>query len=238
LPAQLVALEPYRPGRIPVALIHGTASSAGRWGDLIKDLQNDPAVRDHFQFWLFTCDTGDPVPYSALNLRTHLEAAIHKLEPDRRDVAMRNIVLIGHSQGGLLAKMLVINSGSRLFDALSSKPLDELKLSDKSRDSLRRAELVTPMPDVTRVIFIATSQHGSFVAGASLPQRFVTLPLRMTRLLKETLSGNGDALRFDPDANHLGSLYYMIPGSPPGHALASIPVTPTETANSIIAVKG
>jgi hypothetical protein len=53
-PSQLVALEPYRPGRIPVVLIHGTASSSGRWADLINDLQNDPTIHERFQFWLFT----------------------------------------------------------------------------------------------------------------------------------------------------------------------------------------
>jgi hypothetical protein len=53
MPTQLAALELYRPGRIPVVLIPGTASSAGRWADPINDLQNDPAIRERFQFWLF-----------------------------------------------------------------------------------------------------------------------------------------------------------------------------------------
>jgi hypothetical protein len=190
---------------------------------------------------LFTYDTGNPVPFSALRLRTELEAAVHKLDPDGSDPALRNIVLVGHSQGGLLAKMLVINSGSRLFDAFSSKPLDELNLSAATREEVRRALFVTPMPDVTRVIFIATPHHGSFVAGASLAQllgRFVTLPLGMTRLLAETLRGNRDALRFAPDKVRFGSLYGMTPGSPFGNALASIPVVPTVAAHSIIAVQG
>ena len=51
--AHLVALEPYRPGQIPVIFIHGTGSSAGRWANLINDLESDPVVRDHFQFWSF-----------------------------------------------------------------------------------------------------------------------------------------------------------------------------------------
>ena len=81
LPSQLIALEPYRPGRIPVVLIHGTASSAGRWADLINDLQNDPAISERFQFWLFTYNTGNPIPLSALQLRTDLTAAVNKLDP-------------------------------------------------------------------------------------------------------------------------------------------------------------
>jgi pimeloyl-ACP methyl ester carboxylesterase len=241
LPSQLFAIEPYRPGRIPVVLVHGTASSAGRWADLINDLQNDPSIRDRFQFWLFTYDTGNPMVFSALQLRTALEETIAKLDPDRRDPALHNMVLIGHSQGGLLAKMLVINSGSRLFDVFSSKPIDELSLTDDTRELLHHALFVAPMPDVTRVIFISTPQHGSFVAGAWLAHlagRLVTLPLRVTKLAAETLTGNRDAMRLDPENIRLNSVYGMTPGNPFITAFGSIPVAPAVTANSIIAVQG
>jgi pimeloyl-ACP methyl ester carboxylesterase len=241
LPTQLVALEPYHPGRIPVVLIHGTASSAGRWADLINDLENDPDISDRFQFWLFTYNTGNPVPISALQLRTELAAALRRLDPDGHDPALRNMVLVGHSQGGLLAKMLVIDSGSRLFDAFSSRPIDQLKLTDETRETVRQALFVTPMPNVTRVIFIATPHRGSFVAGYSLAQlvgRFVTLPLRVTKLAAELVTGNPDALRLDPDTVRIGSVYGMTPGSPFIKTLASIPVAPSVRANSIIAVKG
>ena len=241
LPTQLFGLEPYHPGRIPVVLIHGTASSAGRWADLINDLQNDPAIREHFQFWLYTYDTGNPIILSALQLRTQLEAALKQLDPNRRDPALRNVVLIGHSQGGLLAKMLVINSGSRLFDAFSTKPLDEIPLPDTTRDTIRRAFFLTPIPDVTRVIFIATPQRGSFFAGGTLPQligRLVTLPLDSMRMLADVLSSKSNALRLDPSKVHFGSIYGMTPGSPMISALASIPVAPNVVAHSIIAVKG
>jgi hypothetical protein len=222
-------------------LIHGTASSAGRWADLINDLLNDPMVHDRFQLWLFAYNTGNPVPLSALQLRTALEDAVKELDPDRRDRALRNIVLIGHSQGGLVAKMLVINPGSRLFDALSTKPLDQLKLSDESREMIRQALFVTPMPDVTRVIFIATPHRGSYLANWSLPRvigRLVTLPLRVTQLGAELLSGNRDALRLGPDSVRFGSVYGMTPGSPFSTVIGSTPVAPTVVAHSIIAITG
>jgi pimeloyl-ACP methyl ester carboxylesterase len=241
LPAQLVALEPYRPGRIPVVLIHGTASSAGRWADLVNDLENDPAIRTRFQFWMFSYNTGNPVPLSALRLRTDLEAAVSKLDPYRRDPALRNMVLVGHSQGGLLAKMLVINAGSRLYDVFSARPLDELTLTDASRETLREALFVTALPDVTRVIFVATPQRGSFVAGHSLAQlvgRLVTLPLTVTRLAAEALIDNGEAMRIDSKNVRIGSVYGMTPGSPFSNAIASIPVASTVTAHSIVAVTG
>jgi hypothetical protein len=71
-PTQLAAIDAYRPGRIPVVFVHGTASSAGRWGDMVNDLLDDPRIRDRYQFWFFTYDSGNPVLYSAALLREAL----------------------------------------------------------------------------------------------------------------------------------------------------------------------
>ena len=57
----LYTLSPYRPGRVPVVLIHGTASSPARWADLVNELEADPRIAPRVQFWLFTYNTGQPV---------------------------------------------------------------------------------------------------------------------------------------------------------------------------------
>ena len=234
-------LEPYRPGQIPVVFIHGTGSSSGRWADLVNDLQSDPVIREHFQFWWFSYSTGNPAPFSALRLRTAIEDAVHELDPQGKDPALRQIVLIGHSQGGLLAKMLVIDSGSRIWDAFSSKPLEQLTVSADTRDLLRRAAFVTPLPEVRRVIFIATPQHGSFVAGSTMGQllgRLVTLPVNLVTAFGETIGGNPDAAILSPGSAGFGSVWSMTPDNPALKAFAAIPVSPKVSAHSIIAVEG
>ena len=40
----LIMMQPYHPGRIPVVLVHGTASSPARWADMMNELNNDPLV--------------------------------------------------------------------------------------------------------------------------------------------------------------------------------------------------
>ncbi|WP_264716097.1 esterase/lipase family protein [Limobrevibacterium gyesilva] len=240
-PSQLVGVEPYRRGQIPVVFIHGTGSSAGRWGDMLNDLQADPVIREHFQFWVFFYSTGNPVPYSALQLRTAIEDAVRTLDPQGTDPALRNMVLVGHSQGGLLAKMLVIDSGSRVWDAFSSKPLDQMRVSPETRALLQRAVFVKPLPEVRRVIFIATPHRGSFVAGSwvgRLIGRLVTMPLNVANALAETAAGYPDELRVDPRATRFGSVWSMSPGNPGLQALAAIPVSPEVAAHSIIAVQG
>ncbi|MGH7153110.1 MAG: esterase/lipase family protein [Acetobacteraceae bacterium] len=239
--SQLVAIQPYVPGEIPVVFIHGTASSAGRWADLINDLHSDATIRRHFQFWLFSYNTGNPMPYSALQLRTALQAALHQLDPEGKDPALHDMVLIGHSQGGLLAKMLVIDSGSRLWDAVSSRPLDQLRVSAATRDLLRRTLFVTPLPSVRSVIFIATPHRGSYVAGswiAHLVARLVTLPIGLTKAMADAIEGNIDAMRVNRGVGGFGSVWSMTPRNPTLQALAAIPISPDVSAHSIIAVRG
>jgi pimeloyl-ACP methyl ester carboxylesterase len=235
----LDGLEPYRPGQIPVVFIHGTASSSGRWADLVNDLQSDPVIRDHFQFWWFSYNTGNPAPYSALQLRTALEQALHNIDPQGKDPALKQIVLIGHSQGGLLAKMLVIDTGSKLWDALSSKPLEELQVSDSTRALLRRGVFVKPVPEVRRVIFIATPQHGSYVAGSRIGQlfgRLVTLPVSLAQSMGEIMQGNLEAVRVARAGS--SSVWSMTPDNPLLKTFAAIPISPNVAAHSIIAVQG
>jgi pimeloyl-ACP methyl ester carboxylesterase len=238
--AQLTGLEPYRPGQIPVVFIHGTASASGRWANLINDLQSDPVIRENFQFWSFSYATGNPTSYSAGKLREELNAAVQKLDPQGKDPALRQMVLVGHSQGGLIAKWLAIDSGPRLWNVFSDKPPEELRLSPETRALLRRVFFVTPLPEVRRVIFIATPQHGSFVAEGLIGQlaaRLVTPASRVLGAMRELMDDTAD-LNFDPNSVRAASLFSMSPGNPLLQTFAAIPVSPGVAAHSIIAVEG
>jgi len=239
-PARLVALEPHKHGRMPVILVHGTASSPFRWADMVNDLLEDQTIRDHFEFWVFSYATGNPIPYSALLLRQAIEASVAQLGGVQADPALGRMTLIGHSQGGLLAKMLVIDPGDRLWNGISRVPLNRLELTNETRELLRETLFPRPLPEVQRVIFVATPHRGSYVAAFSLSQlvaRLVTLPLAVTRVGKEVLTGNSGNILVDPSHNRLGSVYGMSPNSPFIKALAPIPVVPGVHVHSIIPVQ-
>ena len=183
----LVSATPYRPGLIPVVFVHGTGSSTGPvGGDVQPTARPTRRYASRFQFWFFQYDSGNPIALSALRLREALSTAVARLDPDGKDPALRQMVLIGHSQGGLLVKMQVISTGDRLWNAVSRKPLDELELSDQTRDLFRRGLFVEPVPEVARVIFVCTPHRGSFVAGrrilANLTRQLLTLPFTLTGL--------------------------------------------------------
>jgi len=138
----LVSTTPYRPGLIPVVFVHGTASSLVSWAELYNRVHADPEIRRRYQFWFFRYDSGNPIALSALRLREALGSAVEQLDPEDNDPALRRMVLIGHSQGGLLVKMQSIHSGDRIWNAVSRKPLDELRLTDETRELLQRGLFV------------------------------------------------------------------------------------------------
>jgi len=162
--AAMAGLEPYRPGRFPVVFVHGTASSPGRWADMVNDLLNDRRLRNRFQFWLFTYNTGNPVAYSAMLLRDELEKAAKLLDPERRDPAFQRMVVIGHSQGRLLTKLTAVKTEDRLWKVISKKPLDQMDIPEDEKTLFRQALFVEPVPSVRRVVLIATPHRGSFQA--------------------------------------------------------------------------
>jgi triacylglycerol esterase/lipase EstA (alpha/beta hydrolase family) len=89
------------------------------------------------------------------------------------------MVVIGHSQGGLLTKLTAIHSGTRFWDNISKVPLDELTVEPETQKLIRRSLFFEPRPFVQRVIFISTPHRGSYQAAlrlARLASWFVTLP--------------------------------------------------------------
>ncbi len=240
-PTQLASIDSYRPGRMPVIFVHGTASSAGRWADMANDLLADPRIRDRFQIWFFTYDTGNPVLYSAALLRESIRDAVHKLDPTGADPALREMVVIGHSQGGLLAKALVVDSGDRLWNAIANKPFDTIVLSAAQRDLFRRTLFIEPLPNVHSVIFIATPHRGSYLAEFSIAgvlRYFLTLPLHIAEAGYDLTTRNAGDFKIDPREIGAGSLFGMSPRNPIIQTMATIPVAPGVHAYSIIAVAG
>lgn len=234
----IIMMHPYRPGRIPVVLVHGTASSPARWAEMYNELQNDPVLHDRYQFWLFQYNSGQPILYSAMLMRRALRAVVADVDPDGQDPALRRMVLVGHSQGGLLTKLMAIDSGTRFWDRVSREPFEQIQATDETRALVREAMFFEPFPSVARVVFVATPHQGSYRATGwvlNIVRRFVNLPGRLVSQLQTLLTA--------PQFAHLGMsrLPTSVDNMSPGHGfirmLADIRVSPRIKAHSIIAVK-
>lgn len=236
-------IQPYQPGLVPVVLVHGTMSSPVWWAEMLNTLNSDPALLEGCQIWLYLYDSGKPLPFSARGFQESLAGHIKKVDPHGNDPAMKDIVLIGHSQGGLLIRFASVDTGESLIKAVIKKSLDELDLSPEEKELLVKYGVFQPMPEVGRVVFISTPHRGSIRVGSfarRLARRFINLPGDVFKTL-------GEFTRIAKKAEIPGelkkglkrtSIDSMAPDNPILLALSELPVPPDIKAHSIIAIKG
>lgn len=177
-------LQPYQPDKIPLVFIHGTASSPTTWAQTINGVFADSRLRTRYQVWLCLYNTGNPIAYSAALLRKALQEVVASVDPEGENPALSHTVLVGHSQGGLVARLLITESGDRLWSLFSDTPFDEYPMEERYRDILRSSLFFEPLPFVASAVFISTPHHGSYVAGGW-----------MGRLARKLISFPGDVAR-------------------------------------------
>jgi hypothetical protein len=149
------------------------------------------------------------------------------------------MVIAGHSQGGLLTKLMAIKSGNRFWEIVSSEPFDQVEMAAETRALLREAEFFDPVPNLKRVVFIATPHRGSYQATGwvlNLVNRLIRLPGTLVSQLGDLLANPAFA---QLQVSRLPtSVDNMSPGHPFLRALNDLPIDPAITAHSIIAVLG
>jgi pimeloyl-ACP methyl ester carboxylesterase len=165
------------------------------------------------------------------------------MDPKGQDHCLREMVVIGHSQGGLITKLTAVDTGDRLWNTVARVPPDQIPGSEQFRTLLRRVFFVKPVPFVRRLVFIATPHRGSFLSGEwlnSMLRGIVRLPADVTAQSIGALTKGGDFF-------HGRSLMAggqlptaadnMTAGNPFLEGLAGITVTDGVPYHSIVAVK-
>jgi pimeloyl-ACP methyl ester carboxylesterase len=181
----LYMLQPYQKDKIPVVFVHGLISSPMTWLPMVNGLMGDPRLRERYQFWYFSYPTGNPVFYSAATLRQSLEAARQAFDPDGTNPYFNDMIIVGHSMGGLLTKAMVQDSGDALWSSVSKVPVGELDVSPETREVVDRVFFFKPLPFVTEAVFIATPHRGSEMALGTIGQigrSLVTLPVKLVAM--------------------------------------------------------
>ena len=204
--------------------------------------RNAPELDARFQYWMFIYPTGLPIPASAARLRDSLVDVRETLDPAHADRALDRMVLVGHSMGGVLSKMMVQDSGCVLWDAAITVPRDEFKGPPELKSSLDHVLVYQPLPFVRRVVFVATPHRGSPIANSLFGRTISDLvrrPVALASRLKEIERLNGPnvisrELRSQP-FNAIGNLRT---NSPILAALDLIPLSPEVPYHSIIPLIG
>lgn len=237
----LSLLHPYVRGKTPVVFVHGLWARPASWRRMIEALAADPAIDSRFQFWTFGYSTGNPVPYSAYLLRRDLDEARRRLDPGRTDPALDRMVLVGHSMGGLLCKMIAVDSGHRLWRAVSDRPVGELKGEGEDVKLMRDCLIFGAHPGVRRVIYIATPHRGSRIdSGAvqAIGTRLVLLPDALRAARRRLVAENPPDFFREPFRKVLpSSIDELEWESPILTALSELAHPPALRVHTIIAVR-
>jgi pimeloyl-ACP methyl ester carboxylesterase len=219
--ARISRLQPYDPNKTVVLVIHGLMDTPATWTPLINRLRADESIRRHFQFWFYSYPSGYPYPYSASILRRQLDA-VQKKYPLRKPM-----VVIGHSMGGCISRLLITDPGQELWKKLIGRPVNEAALEGTTRDILTESLIFKSRPEVGRVIFVAAPLRGSDLAthwlgriGSSLIQP-PQLLLQVGRDAMSLATFQGDDLRLRRMPN---SIDHLAPNNRFVRAINSIPM--------------
>lgn len=182
-PNQLIFTEPYDKRRTPVVLVHGLLSTPMMWGNLVRSLEADPEIRRRYQFWVFFYPTGWPIPLSAAQLRRSLADADQRYH-------YKELVLVGHSMGGILSRIQVTDSNGRgvLADIVGDRAPASLERRMPGNGKLRDAVFFKPNPKVEKVVFICTPHRGSnlaLIGPAGWVAGLIRLPSYVVSLAKD-----------------------------------------------------
>ena len=177
--ARLTQLQPYDAKRTPVIFVHGLQETPASWTLMLDSLRNDLWIREHYQFWVYSYPSGYPYPYSAALFRQDLDGI------DRAFPNHKRVVLIGHSMGGMICRLMITDAGDKIWRDFFSTPPAKTPLASDTRKLLEETLVFNHRPDVESAIFISTPHRGSKIAsgligriGAALvrtPKQFMSI---------------------------------------------------------------
>lgn len=153
----LYMLEPYNPNKKVIVLVHGLASSPEAWNALTNDIMGDSILREHYQVWQVFYSTNMPILESRFQIYALLKQAFGGLNPN--DPADKDAVLIGHSMGGIISRLLVSNADISQSALSMMSPYQQAKL--KKHPIVSERLKIQPITNFDRAVFMSSPNRGT-----------------------------------------------------------------------------
>lgn len=233
--AMLARLQKYDRHRIPVLMVHGLQDTPATWAPLYHTMIGDPEIRKHYQFWVFSYPSGYPYPYSASLLRKELDA-IGRRFPDHKE-----IVIIGHSMGGITSRLMVTDAGDKIWRGIFNKGPDEMKITGASRQLLLDSLVFRHRREIGRAIFISAPHRGSELASnwiGRMGSRLVRMPTFLTdarNSVASVMTADAASIQLDRAPNSIDTLN---PNNRFVRQVNKLPIAPGIPYHSIMGDRG
>jgi len=236
---RVLLMQPYDPNRLTVVMLHGLASSPEAWINVANEVMGDESLRRNYQVWEIYYPTNAPVPVNLAGIRKALDQTLKHFDPAGRARASQNMVLVGHSMGGLIARLLVSSSGDRLWSVIPVRSDLSPQKRARLRERLAPYLQFTPMPQVTRAVFMASPHRGTPYAQNRLARwigNLIRLPVNVLKemaSLSDLLKSDGSRItpiRLPNSIDNLGDTDPFIV------AAADLPISPRVRYHTIVGV--
>jgi pimeloyl-ACP methyl ester carboxylesterase len=234
--ANLNFMQPYDPKRIPVLFVHGLDSTPATFAPMYFKLLQDPEIREHYQFWVFSYPSGYPYPYSASLLRRELD------EIKRDYPGHKNMVIVGHSMGCLISRLMVTDAGDKLWvRAFGHKPSETKKITGHSRELLMDSLVFSDRKEIDRAVFYSGPHRGSMLATnwvGRTASRLVKTPgliADMRNVVFSAATADIAGLTMSSAPNSIGTL---SPTNPFVVEINKLPIAPRIPYHSIMGDRG
>ncbi|MDF1710744.1 MAG: alpha/beta hydrolase [Akkermansiaceae bacterium] len=241
--AGLFFATPYSKDKIPLVLVHGLNSSPGTYKTLYNDLAGQKWFREKYQALFFSYPTGIAWPYNAAEFRRQMRRARDYAAKQGTLKNWNEMVVVGHSMGGVISHASLIEPGNRFYNASYRRPIGELPISSSTRRAIESVRLYKPLESPSRAIFMAAPHRGSPLADRQLVtwiSSIIRLPKTLTiDLATATLDEITKAIQQGgqtrPPQTSIGTL---SPNYKPYKALEASPFRPGLVYHSIIGDRG
>jgi pimeloyl-ACP methyl ester carboxylesterase len=232
------ATEPYDPNQETIVLLHGLGASPATWANLVNEIVGDAGLRARYQVWQVFYPTNLPPAENQRTIREALRRAFAAVDPEARHAASRRVTLIGHSLGGVIGRLLVLDSGDSLWRELFGARFEQVRANAELEPYLTLAAL----PEVDTAVFIAAPHRGAPIARnwvgrlaarlVRLPAGFVAKVRSLSALLTDEIERDGVRL-----AKHPTSVRALGDGDEFLRITASLPISRRVTYHTIVARK-
>ena len=199
----LFLMGPYSKEKIPVVFTHGLMDTPLTWLPMLNELISDPLLGEKYQFWVFFYPTVNPILQSASELRESL-TTLYTLEA-QRNAAWDNMVLVGHSMGGLITRLLITSSADD-FDVLRQKALVASQGDPALQAYMNQLTTFTPLPFVQRAVFMGTPHRGANMASTPVGRAGSALMTRPEYMKKFLNAQEGRAKKLAKTENGIDNL--------------------------------
>ena len=250
--------EPYDPRKIPVVFTHGLMSGPATFANLTNRLLVDPVIRENYQFWFFGYPSGLAWTIPASRQRQALKELMQEYNPRGTSREMNNIVMVGHSMGGLITRFNnstkpwtlmkgVFELSPETFEGMTlenwKKGMAPLHYDEQTLERLQNNFIFSPPQGVTRIVYMATPHRGSTFADnwiGRLGQRLIDLPSDMLEAVTRiaTLSRGMFLLNPLQLKDELTSIRQLSPNSSLVKYMSELRGSPNVPVHSIIGDRG